>query len=136
MCSASIHSLHMLISFPKESQALRVVCGFPCQVAFPGSCFYSGTKGNIRNCPLKPVSVFTVRMLWRKLSIIFLFMRTQGRRFPLVLLNIRFDFYLMAVVNHMSGFVSHISCLCQNSEDLEHTFQYQYYPWLHDTLTT
>ena len=113
MCSASIHSLHMLISFPEASQALRVVCGFPCQVAFPGSCFYGGTKGNIRNCPLKPVTVFTVRMLLRKLSIIFLFMRTQGRHFPLVLLSIRFDFYLMAVVNHMSGFVSHLMSLSE-----------------------
>lgn len=136
MCSASIHSLHMLISFPKVSQAVRAVCEFPCQVAFPGSCFYGGTEGNIRNCPLKPVSILTVKMLLRKLSIMFLFTTTQGRHFPLFLLSFRFDFYLMAVVNHMSGFVSHISCLCRNSEDLEHTFQYQYYHWLHDTLTT
>ena len=60
---------------------------------------------------MKLIAVFTVAMLLKKLSIMFLFIRTQGRHFSLALLSITFKFYLMDIINLLSGFMSHISCL-------------------------
>lgn len=57
---------------------------------------------------MKPVSVFTIRMVFRKFFIMFLFRKTQGRHFALALLSIRFQFYLMDMVILVSSFVSQI----------------------------
>lgn len=69
-------------------------------------------QGKCEKLPFEPVSVFTVGMLLRKLSIIFLFMRTQGRHFSLALLSIRSDFLSYGCCKTCAWFcLSHLTSL-------------------------